>query len=310
MTPPGVADNGGLVAAAGTGKSLTVGFRPSQYLTFSPLAATTTAGSSWTGLTAELPGGFAAVPDALAIQPNGNLVGLTATGGGTLYTSTSEAANWSALTSRQKLAAGTAASACGVTALTAVTFTSSGTTLAGAACGHPGTAGVFASSSGGTWQAAGPAVPAGLRGARVRVIRLTTTASGTSTLFTATEGGRTSVLAGWTHGHAANWSLSSPLAVGSGRVLTSGPGTGTEMYVLLHTATGTRLEVTAGPGQPWQELAGPPSGTAAVVLGPGLQVQALTTAGSKFTDWTSAPGAQSWTRGKTVTVSVPSGSSG
>ena len=43
VTPQGVADNGGLVAAAGT-TSVTVGFRPSQNLAFSPLATSTDAG--------------------------------------------------------------------------------------------------------------------------------------------------------------------------------------------------------------------------------------------------------------------------
>ena len=47
VTPPGVADNGGLVAAGG-GTSLVVGFRPSQNLVFSPLATSTDAGRNWT----------------------------------------------------------------------------------------------------------------------------------------------------------------------------------------------------------------------------------------------------------------------
>ena len=45
VTPPGVADNGGLVAAAdpSAGPLLRVAFRPSQNLTFSPLASTSNA---------------------------------------------------------------------------------------------------------------------------------------------------------------------------------------------------------------------------------------------------------------------------
>lgn len=312
VTPPGVADNGGLVVAQGSGQSLTAGFRPSQHLTFSPLAATTSAGRSWSGLAAELPGGFAASPDALAAGPDGSLVGLTGAGGGTLYTSASGAASWTTLTGRQKLAAATAARACQVTALTAVTVTAAGTTMAGAACGRPGTAGVFA-LSGGAWRPAGPAataLPASLRGAALRVIRLTTTASGTSAVFTATAGGTTSVLAAWLRGGTGGWALSGPLDAGSGTVLTSGPGAGTSAYVLLRTAAGTRLEVTSGAGQPWTSLPAPPSGTAAVVLGPGMHTEALAVAGAKFTDWTHDPGSPSWSRGKTVNVDVPFGSSG
>ena len=63
VTPQGVADNGGLVAA-GTGGSLTVAVRPDQGLTFSPLATTANGGARWsTGL---IDAGLAAAPDALA----------------------------------------------------------------------------------------------------------------------------------------------------------------------------------------------------------------------------------------------------
>ncbi len=63
VTPQGVADNGGLVAA-GAGPSLLVGFRPSQGLAFSPLATSTDTGKNWTpGL---LDADLADVPDALA----------------------------------------------------------------------------------------------------------------------------------------------------------------------------------------------------------------------------------------------------
>ena len=47
VTPPGVADNGGLVASADGASSLTVAVRPSQNLAFSPLAATANGGASW-----------------------------------------------------------------------------------------------------------------------------------------------------------------------------------------------------------------------------------------------------------------------
>lgn len=45
VTPPGTADNGGLVLA-GAGGSLITGFRPSQYLTYTPLTITRNAGRS------------------------------------------------------------------------------------------------------------------------------------------------------------------------------------------------------------------------------------------------------------------------
>jgi hypothetical protein len=50
VTPPGTADNGGLVLAGSAGQDLVTGFRPSQDLTFSPLIQTTWSadGSHWT----------------------------------------------------------------------------------------------------------------------------------------------------------------------------------------------------------------------------------------------------------------------
>ncbi|MFZ0756391.1 MAG: hypothetical protein WAN00_21695, partial [Trebonia sp.] len=63
VTPPGVASNGGLVAAGGPA-TLGVAFRPSQGLTFSPLAVTSDAGKTWrTGL---IDAPVASDPDALA----------------------------------------------------------------------------------------------------------------------------------------------------------------------------------------------------------------------------------------------------
>ena len=47
-TPPGVASNGGLIAAVTGPGSLLTAFRPSQDLTFSPLALTPDGGAHWT----------------------------------------------------------------------------------------------------------------------------------------------------------------------------------------------------------------------------------------------------------------------
>ena len=47
VTPSGVADNGGLVAGVTGAGALVAGFRPSQDLSFSPLAATADSGASW-----------------------------------------------------------------------------------------------------------------------------------------------------------------------------------------------------------------------------------------------------------------------
>ena len=80
VTPPGVADNGGLVAAgAAGGTSLLVGVRPSQHLAFSPLAASSDTGKSWApGL---LDADLADVPDAMAVGASGQALALLHDGG-------------------------------------------------------------------------------------------------------------------------------------------------------------------------------------------------------------------------------------
>ena len=47
VTPPGTADNGGLVLADGGAQSLITGFRPSQGLTYTPLTITRDDGQAW-----------------------------------------------------------------------------------------------------------------------------------------------------------------------------------------------------------------------------------------------------------------------
>jgi hypothetical protein len=79
VTPPGVPDNGGLVLAA-AGPSLITGFRPSQYLTYTPLTTTADGGQAWSS-TGSLDGALANVPDALAPAPRtGRLLALLADG--------------------------------------------------------------------------------------------------------------------------------------------------------------------------------------------------------------------------------------
>ena len=80
VTPPGIADNGGLVLAAGAGPSVITAFRPSQYLTYTPLTATADGGQAWSS-TGPLDGTLANVPDALAASPGtGRLLALLANG--------------------------------------------------------------------------------------------------------------------------------------------------------------------------------------------------------------------------------------
>ena len=103
VTPPGTADNGGLVLAGSSGQALVTGFRPSQDLTYSPLIQTSNAGQAWSSLN-PLDAALASVPDALAVNPgSGEMLALL--DGVGAEQAAPGSATWSTLASPATLAA-------------------------------------------------------------------------------------------------------------------------------------------------------------------------------------------------------------
>jgi len=312
VTPPGVADNGGLVAAPAAGQGLDVAFRPSQGLTFSPLALTGDGGKTWgTGV---VDASVAAVPDALSLG-GGKMVALL--GDGAIDQSAASAATWTRLAAPGAIAASAAGRACQVTGLTAVSLTASGTPLAAASCARPGVAGVFVASGAG-WRSAGLDAGGGLAGQPIRVLRLTQFPAGTAgaaqpaagnmALLQAGTGSRATLLAAWTT-DGTHWTVSSPLPVAGGQVLASGAGPGASgAWVLL---AGGRAETVAGPGAAWRALPAPPRGTTVLAAGPAGTLDALAGSGDTLTVYrlTSMTSSGAWQRTQVVSVPVQLGSS-
>jgi hypothetical protein len=302
VTPPGTPDNGGLVLA-GAGGSLITGFRPSQYLTFTPLTITRNAGQAWSS-TGPLDGALADVPDALSVaSATGNLLALLTDGTAELaapgYTT------WTAIATQRSLAATSPGRRCGLQNLTAAAFSPSGQPLLGGTCSHPGTAGIFA-AAGGTWHAAGPALPAALASQPVRVLRLTSTASSTIALLAAGTGPAASLLAAWSSDNGSHWILSPPLRLNGAALSSASFGPSDTTAVVLN---GSRGQTVAGPGAPWRELPALPPGTATLAAGPAGALQALAVDRTKMTVWQLAPGSPAWARAQTINVPVQFGSS-
>jgi hypothetical protein len=302
VTPEGVADNGGLVAASGAGgASLVVGFRPSQDLTFSPLASTSDTGKNWAaGL---LDADLADVPDALAVASSGQALALLNNGGiETAATAGAAAAgHWSRLTSLSALKASAPGRTCGLAAVNAVAFGINNVPMAAGSCVRRGVAGVFA-DTGGTWQAAGPAMPAGFGGDQVQVLGLTSTKEGDVALLLAGD----DLLAAWSDD--GRWTVSGPIAAPAGNeqgVTASGFGADGSVWVLLG---GGRAETIAGPGSAWQVLPSAPAGTATLAPGPTAgSYDALAVSGSKLTVWQLAGTA--WAKAQVIKVPIQYGSS-
>jgi hypothetical protein len=302
VTPPGVASNGGLVIAAAGGRSLTAGFRPSQRLVFTPLAVTSDGGSSWSSGVLDAP--LASVPDALAAAPAGGRL-LALLTGGTAEIS-GPGTSWTALVTLRTLAASAVGSRCGLGLLTAAAFSSTGVTLLAGTCAHPGTAGIFA-EAGGTWQAAGPVLPAALAREPVAVLRLTRTAGGLEALLQAGTGQAASLLAAWSPDSGRHWDLSAPLLLGGARVTAASFGPGDAAAIVL---TGNRAVTIAGAGAQWHWLPALPPGTATLAAGPGSAVDALAVRRTTLTVWRAGPGGSAWSEVQTITVPIQYGSSG
>jgi hypothetical protein len=304
VTPPGVPDNGGLVLADAGGRSLITGFRPSQYLTYTPLTATRDGGQAWSSAS-PLDAVLANAPDALAAAPgSGKLLALLTDG--TAKTAAPGSTTWSTLASQRSLAATPPGRRCDLQNLTAAAFSPAGVPLLAGACGHPGTAGIFAARHG-TWQAAGPGLPAALARQNITVLRLTSTANRIVALLAAGTGPAASLLAAWTSGSGSHWALSPPFRLNGAKLTSTSFGPGGTTAIVLN---GNRGATVSGSGAPWRSLPPLPPGTATLAPGPPGAVDALAVHRITLTVWRLTPGSPTWRTSQTINVPVQYGSSG
>jgi len=313
VTPPGVADNGGLVASAGGAQSLTVAVRPSQKLVFSPLAETANGGASWsTG--GPIDAAVAASPDAFAAF-QGKLVALLSDGA--VETSSDAGATWSTIARPGAIAASPAGQGCGgAVRVTAVSFglltigAVSTEVLAGGTCGTGGSTALFSYSPGNGWQR--EALPAS--GQLVRLsggMALVLGQSGLSALWRGYGWYAYAPLSANTPQPApTNWLSSAPLPV-SGAITASGTLATGGAWVLLpggRAATITALRATTGARQ-WLLLPPVPAHTSVLASGPDDAIDALAVSGDTLTVWRLVPKAAVWSKVQSITVPVQSGSS-
>jgi len=297
VTPPGVADNGGLVAA-GAGSGLTVAVRPSQGLLFSPLASTTDAGANWsTGGPIGAP--VAASPDALAAAGSHLVTLLT---DGSIESSADGGTTWRVIAEPGAIASSEAGKSCGSVTVTSVSFGTSATdVLAGGTCGTSGTTAIF-SYSGGSWQRV--SVP--VSGQLVRLtdgVALVRAKAGLTAVFGGTGWTAYAPLA--TPSPPEAWTASSPLPV-TGTVKASGTLAGGGAWVVLSDGQGATI---AGPGQQWLALPPLPAKTSVLAAGADGTTDALAVSGETLTVWRLAPRATVWAKVQAINVPIQIGSS-
>jgi hypothetical protein len=319
VTPAGVASNGGLVMTQSGSGTLVTGFRPTQDLTFSPLAASADTGAEWSQQPPLSPG-LANVPGALAGDTAGRLLALTDSGD--VETGTAVGGRWTRLTTLRSLADSSAGRACGLTGLTAVAWSPAGAAMVAGDCSRPGAAGIFTLSSG-TWRAVGPHVAAATVRSGADVIGLATMGGDTTAVLAVGSGATATVFAAWSADGGAHWTLSpalhtAALAAGAtpsvsffgdgsaGLVLTAAAGRRTPSRA--YTIGWQGGQWTALPLLPAAHSAGSSSGAIATLAATaGGTPQALVVDRGTLTVWQLGSG--QWALQQTVRVAVPYGSS-
>jgi hypothetical protein len=301
VTPPGVADNGGLVAAADAGSSLTVAVRPSQDLAFTPVSTTADAGANWS-TDGPISEGVAASPDALAVSGRQLAAVLD---NGTVEASSDAGSSWRTLAKPGTIAASASGQKCAAVHVSSVSFGPVPTqVLAAGKCGATGDVGLFAYSTGDGWQrvslpVSGPLVRLGAGTALVQA------ADGLTALW-ANDAPTSSPKSS-----AATWTASAALPVTNavtasgglaGATATSSGGT----WVLL---PGGQAATIGGPGQQWLLLPPTPAHTTVLASGPGTALDALAVSGSTLTVWQLDHESTVWAKAQTIRVPIQLGSS-
>ena len=308
VTPPGAADNGGIVADA-SGDSVLVGVLPNGFLRFSPVSLSSDGGGMWGPVS--LPGALAAVPNALAYDAAASPSTVAVSGSTRVLSSGVGMSSWKTLVTVARLRR--VAPRCGVTKLDAVALQPSGAPLVAAACAHGGVVGLFADVAD-AWKPSGMVLGGALRGSSTSVIRLETEGSTVAALVSATRGSRRSLIAMW-HTAGETWKQSSPLSVGAGRsVLATAVGPDGTLAVLLATSRGEAVDDIT-PGGSWTQLPRPPRG--AVALAPAATPTTLgapafdvfSVSGTYLRVFALTPSGATWANVQTSRVALAYGSS-
>jgi hypothetical protein len=310
-TPPGVADNGGLALAIGSSTvTITAGFVPTADLTFSPLASTANAGSSWTTGNV-IPFGLEAVPDALTGPGPSSLWALVRGGrgapvpaGGAVVSGGTTTGRWSTLVTRNALALSGPGRRCGLQSLTAVMVTAPSTGVLGGSCTVAGQVGLF-SGGPGHWRLVGPRLPSGA----VTVVRLAAVGPGLDALLAVRQGGSTQFVAAWGRTASGPWRLTSGLATSTTAGLCSSSTTALGGFVVLvRERAGCQAALASPATTRWQHLPDPPTSTAVVLDGDQGTIDALTVRSTVFADFR-LTSAGTWQRVQTMRVPIQFGSS-
>ncbi len=311
VTPPGVADNGGLAASPGPNGSIAVVFDATNFRTFSPLAFTYDNGSTWSD--GVIPFGTESIPDVLIApqQPGARLAVLDGTAS-RVEDGTGIDTNWSIGYTRNDVANSRAGRSCGVGELTALAAFGNDELL-GSDCATPGVVGIFraggGSSNADNLQLIGPKL--GASEGEFTVLRLSSQGDRIVALVYARIASGNTLYGMWRDGKTGSWSVSQAFALPSdAAIVSSGFGPDGSLVVESKSVAGGLRAAVAGAngGTSWRDLPPLPAGTESVSVAASGKVDALSASLSQMTDW--SLGAGTWRRIQVLTVPIQYGSSG
>lgn len=306
-TPPGVADNGGLVVSGAAPASVLVGFGASAGLTFSPMALSDDAGANWSP--GGLPDRVVTVPSAVALGGSDRAAALVAGTTTEVLGRHGSLTNWSTVTSTRSLASVAAAKSCGVGAIHAVDLDPNGRILLGTSCARPGVVGLFTQSGSG-WRLANLPVPRAATQEAFTVLRIGTVGSTVGGLLAGISRNGVDLYAAWGAVSSEAWAISRPLAIGTGaQIVASGDGPNASQFVIVRTGASQRAEVVTAPGSRWQSTSELPTGTATIAIEPNGVIDALVVADTTLTVLKHQGGGTGWSKTETVNVPIVFGSS-
>jgi len=311
VTPPGVATNGGLVTTGASDPTTLVGFEPSQFLAFSPLATSSDAGRSWSQGTIDER--LAPVPDSLALTPGGTGAALVGTTSRTILQSAgTDLSSWRPLATAPMVRSSPGSGPCGVGELTAVASVvpPPGPVLVGASCARGAHVGIL-EGSGTRWAMAGPTLPASLDVSGTSVLRLTAATGVLDALVEArpASGGAHILLAAQRAVAGGAWTVSGALRLGArATVIATGFGARGTTEVVTRTGSITDVaSVRAGPGARWRVRTAP-AGSAVVAVTPS-GTDAMVPRGANLTVSALDPSSGTWTVAQRLHVPIEYGSS-
>lgn len=293
------ATNGGL-ALGSVGRTVVVGVRPFDRLTFSPLVATTDGGSSWTsGL---LPAGLAPVTDALAVAGDGRALALVRhRSQDQVLSSAGSWSDWQVAVTARALDTG-AGRACRPRQLTAVGFVGA-TAVVGARCRSAGAAPLFL-------VAGGRAVPvdAPAPGTTAAVVGLRPAGGGLDALVELAHGSTASLVVA-DSANGRDWTTSAALPMGRAHLVSFASSEDGAMAVELAEPGGRLAAALQTPAAGWQPIPAPPVGTATIALTPANTPAALSADSTRLTVWDPTGGAAGWASRQVLHIPIQFGSS-